>query len=136
MPFMRQEDAPQSRLQATQEADSKAQAHVLGAHPSGRPMKCELCGRDKPESQCVTQTLTDVELEVFRSIDPTTTLASVSYCKPCHRVMSDPRDGATVLSGLMETRLRLSGMAPARAEMLGNNMQKLLLEKASAKKDT
>jgi hypothetical protein len=99
-------------------------------------MKCELCGRDKPESQCVTQTLTDVELEVFRSIDPTTTLASVFYCKPCHGVLTNPEEGAKVLSGLMETRLRLSGMAPARAEMLGNNMRRLLMEKASAKKDS
>jgi len=99
-------------------------------------MKCELCGRDKLKTQGVSVTLTESDREVLLKLATPVNMDAVFYCKPCHGVLTNPEEGAKVLSGLMETRLRLSGMAPARAEMLGNNMRRLLLEKASAKKDS
>ena len=99
-------------------------------------MKCELCGRNRPENNGVVVTLTDADREIFLQLKTPVVADTVFYCKPCHSVLSDPEDGAKVLSGLMETKLRVAGMAPAQAEMLGNNMRRLLMEKASAKKDT
>ena len=98
-------------------------------------MKCKLCERDKDRSQGILVPLTEEEREVFRGIDAQDTTEAVFYCKPCHNVLSNPEQGAKVLSGLLETKLRVSGMPPSRAERLGDQMYKLLIEKAKAKKD-
>jgi hypothetical protein len=96
-------------------------------------VKCELCGRDKTEAQGIVLTLSEAERDVlFNAVTPKD-VTSVFYCKPCHRVLIDPKDGPKVLAGIMETKLRVGGMAPNRAEMLGNQLYKNLLDKATKK---
>jgi hypothetical protein len=99
-------------------------------------MKCALCGRDKPENQGVVVTLDDADKEALRLANPQDTTEEVFYCKPCHGVLTDPEKGARVLSGLVETQLRLKGAAPLVAEQAGERMYKTLIEKAKAKKDS
>jgi hypothetical protein len=98
-------------------------------------MKCKLCERDKPESQGVFVPLTEEQRAILKAMDAQDTTEAVFYCKPCHNVLSNPEQGAKVLSGLAETKLRLRGMAPAHAERLGDQMYKLLIEKTKAKKE-
>jgi hypothetical protein len=99
------------------------------------PGRCALCERNKPENQGVLFKLDDADKEALRFANPQDITEEVFYCRPCHDVLTDIEKGAKVLSGLVETQLRLKGVAPLMAEHAGERLYKTLIEKANIKKD-
>ena len=93
-------------------------------------MKCVNCGRERPETDCTTMTLTEDERAAILQMTgeaPTV----VIFCKPCYRVVTDREMGARLISGQVEVRLWMAGNP--KATQIAESFYKLLIDKSKTK---
>lgn len=87
-------------------------------------MQCCVCGRDWPDAQCQTLTLSEEEKEHVRA-NKGKDFGPFHYCAPCWKVLSDKNLGAQFIKGTLQSRLTLKGVP--RAELWGQMLYSKLL---------
>jgi hypothetical protein len=94
-------------------------------------MKCEVCGRDRAEDQGVRLALTAEDRRLISNSTGQPAPAEYFYCKPCYGVLTDREQGARLISGQIESRLRLAGHP--KAQQIAEKVYTFLIEKSSSK---
>jgi hypothetical protein len=94
-------------------------------------MKCEVCGRQQPDDQGVSITLTEDERKAIAGASGMPAPEVYFYCKPCYGVVTDREQGARLISGQLEMRLRMAGNP--FAEKIATRLYKFLIEKSAHK---
>lgn len=77
--------------------------------------KCCVCGREWPDERIHTLQLTAEEKAHIKSLGKEAP-ESYPYCFPCWKILSDKVMGAQLIKGLIQSKLRASGVQ--RAELL------------------
>lgn len=77
-------------------------------------LMCGICGRPVVATKAVILKLTVEERQAFQTStqDPP---SECVYCRPCHRVLSDPATGLSAIKGIVQLRLRQLGVENSEA---------------------
>jgi hypothetical protein len=92
----------------------------------GNRLSCCVCGRDVLEG--VTLTLTPQERDTFERAGIQPVPPTLSYCKPCHRMLSHRVQGASFLRGVFRVGLRQGGVDSNLADKAAKEMYQTLLK--------
>jgi hypothetical protein len=95
-------------------------------------MKCEICGRDRQETEGTVIKLTDEEREFILLSTGSPAPLQYFYCAPCYRIVTDREQGARLISGQMEMQLRSAGHP--HAHQIAERIYNFLIEKSKAKR--
>lgn len=90
-------------------------------------VKCCICGSERDQDKCVGLTLTEAEAEAIRKLGKEP-VKEIFYCNPCYRIATDREQGARLMQGLVQTRLRALGSP--KAEEMGARMYDMLIRKS------
>lgn len=72
-------------------------------------VKCVVCGRMRARTDAEVLTLTAAEKEQIEKLGEIA-LAEVAYCRPCYRLMTDPKTAIDLMAGTLALRLRAAGV--------------------------
>ncbi len=86
-------------------------------------LTCGICGRPVLATKAVVLKLTVAERQALQQDGQEPPLECV-YCRPCHRVLSDPTTGLSVIKGIIQLRLRQLGVE--NSEALASDFQQKL----------
>lgn len=92
-------------------------------------MICCVCGRDRDPAQTIV--LTPEERAAAQRLTKEPVADSYPYCKPCWAIISDKRQGAELLKGLLQAGLRRAGVP--NADSLAGKYREFVLEKGTKK---
>lgn len=82
---------------------------------AAKELACGICGRAVDKARCVIIKLSPEERNVLKASGDQDPLWQCVYCRPCHRVLTDPITGPSMFKGLIQVRLRQIGVANAEA---------------------
>lgn len=89
-------------------------------------VKCIVCGRERARSEAEIMVLTEQEKAQIRKVGQTPQ-EEVAYCRPCHRIMTDPQSALDLIKGTLILRLRAAGVQ--NAEQVAEKYRVALLAK-------
>jgi hypothetical protein len=89
--------------------------------------KCGICGAERERDKCVVLVTTPTEAAAIRKMGREPEKEYV-YCNPCYRVVTDREQGARLMQGLIQTRLRTSGSP--KAEALSKRMYEMMINRS------
>ncbi len=90
-----------------------------------------MCGTFRSPDECHVLTLTDEEKQQIRDRGQKPS-DQVVYCRPCHRLMSNPATAQDLMAGMLLIRLKSAGVTNAAA--MAQGFKKKLAEKTQAKR--
>lgn len=90
-------------------------------------VKCGICGAERDRDKCVVLVTTPAEAESIRKMGREPEKEYI-YCNPCYRVVTDREQGARLMQGLIQTKLRTSGSP--KADELSKRMYEMLVKRS------
>lgn len=93
---------------------------------------CSLCKRDRDADTCTTLTLTPEEQMALRGMGESNPPATLSYCRPCYRLLSNQKTALEMMAGLVEANLRSAGVPDA--EQRARRFKSMMLGASTTKK--
>jgi hypothetical protein len=82
---------------------------------------CSICGRLRERNDAHIVTLTPEELAEFER-EGQKVAPEYAYCKPCHRMLSDPNMATQFVKGLVQIHFQGSANAERAAEKFRNRL--------------
>jgi len=93
-------------------------------------LRCCVCGsKTTPEQSTTFQLTAEEKLALRRAGQPEVNVCT--YCRGCLKILSNREQGAQLLKGVLQTNLRIAGVATA--EQQAQRFHNFLLDKAARK---
>jgi len=81
-------------------------------------LKCCVCGREREENTMKVFSPTQEEKDSLKKMGEKNLLERYAYCRPCVRILSEPKTAVALMSGVLQFQARAIGVSSASAEAI------------------